>query len=170
MVPYAFSFAMRSSWLRQSNAFHKSFNKTPIILPLSIAAFHFSSKFKRHCWVLYSFLKLPLPEVFLFLYFLSDLLIYDLSWFMKYADLRHEREVGDLINLFMFFHKISAKISTFSSECNGTRTQSGQVSLAKWLSVRLWTKWLWVPVPLQSLKLQVLRLFRARSSLTFRQI
>ena len=41
--------------------------------------------------------------------------------------------------------------------------------LAKWLSVRLRTKWLWVPILLLSLKLQVWRLLRARSSLTFRQ-
>ena len=38
------------------------------------------------------------------------------------------------------------------------------------MSVRLWTKWLWVRIPLQSLKLQILRLFWARSSLTFRQL
>ena len=44
------------------------------------------------------------------------------------------------------------------------------VSLAKWLSVRLRSKWLWVRVPLQSLNLQIWRLLRARSSLTFRQL
>ena len=33
------------------------------------------------------------------------------------------------------------------------------ISLAKWLSVRFLTKWLWVRIPLQSLKLQMLRLF-----------
>ena len=32
-------------------------------------------------------------------------------------------------------------------------------SLAKWLSVPLRTKWLWVRIPLQSLKLQIWRLF-----------
>ena len=37
-------------------------------------------------------------------------------------------------------------------------------SLAKWLIVCLRTKWLWVRVPLQSLNLQIWRLFRARSS------
>ena len=41
-------------------------------------------------------------------------------------------------------------------------------SLAKWLSVRLWTKWLWVWISLLSLKLQIWCLFRARSPLTFR--
>ena len=41
--------------------------------------------------------------------------------------------------------------------------------LAKWLSVRLRTKWLWVRITLLSLKLQIWRLLRARSSLTFRQ-
>ena len=43
-------------------------------------------------------------------------------------------------------------------------------SLAKWLSDRLRTKWFWVQVQLQSLKLQILRLHWARSSLTFRQL
>ena len=67
-------------------------------------------------------------------------------------------------------------------DCNGTRTHNHLIrkrtlnhlaklaSLAKWLSVRLRIKWLWVRVPLQSLKLQISRLFRARSSLTFRQL
>ena len=39
----------------------------------------------------------------------------------------------------------------------------------KWLGVRLRTKWLWVRIPLLSLKLQISCLLRARSSLTFRQ-
>ena len=43
-------------------------------------------------------------------------------------------------------------------------------SLAKWLTVRWRTKWLWVQVPLESLKFQTLCLFRARRSLTFRQL
>ena len=34
-----------------------------------------------------------------------------------------------------------------------------QVSLAKWLSANLWTKWLWVQILLQSLKLQISHLF-----------
>ena len=42
--------------------------------------------------------------------------------------------------------------------------------LAKWLSVRLRSKWLLVRVPLQSLNLQIWRLLRARSSLTLRQL
>ena len=41
--------------------------------------------------------------------------------------------------------------------------------LAKWLSVHLKTKWLWVRIALLSLKLQIWRLLPARSSLTFRQ-
>ena len=43
-------------------------------------------------------------------------------------------------------------------------------SLAKWFSVRLQTKWLWVRILLLSLKLQIWRLLWARISLTFRQI
>ena len=59
--------------------------------------------------------------------------------------------------------------------CNYTRTQSHLVckrtlKLAKWLSIRLRTKWLWVRVQLQIVKLQISRLVRARSSLTFRQL
>ena len=42
-------------------------------------------------------------------------------------------------------------------------------SLAKWLSVRLQTKWLWVGIPLLSLKLQMWHLLQTRSSLSFRQ-
>ena len=42
-------------------------------------------------------------------------------------------------------------------------------SLAKWLSVCLQTRLLWVRVPLQSLKFQISHLFWARGSLTFRQ-
>ena len=73
------------------------------------------------------------------------------------------------------------------SDCNWTRTQSHLVlkwtlnhlakltvakwfSLAKWLSVRLRTKWFWVRFQLQSLHLQISRLFRAKSSLTFWQL
>ena len=42
-------------------------------------------------------------------------------------------------------------------------------SLAKWLRICLRIKWLWVQIPLLSLKLQIWCLLRARSSLTFRQ-
>ena len=44
-----------------------------------------------------------------------------------------------------------------------------QASLAKWLSVCLWTKWLWVWITLLSLKLQIWHLLQAMSPLTFRQ-
>ena len=54
-------------------------------------------------------------------------------------------------------------------DCNGTRTHN-QPSMAKWLSVRLQTKWLWVWVPMHSLKLQISHLSQASSSLTFRQL
>ena len=54
----------------------------------------------------------------------------------------------------------------------GFRANSNSIvaSLAKWLSVRLRNKWFWVRVQLQSLKLQISRMLRARSSLTFRQL
>ena len=50
------------------------------------------------------------------------------------------------------------------------RTLNHLAKLIKWLGVGLQTKQLWVLVPLLSLKLQISRLFRARSSLTFRQL
>ena len=59
------------------------------------------------------------------------------------------------------------------SDYNRTQTHNNLVrkrTLNTRLSVRLWTKWLWVRVPLQSLKLQKSRMFRAKSSLTFRQL
>ena len=43
-------------------------------------------------------------------------------------------------------------------------------SLAKQLSVCLQTKWFWVRVQVQSLKRQISRVLRARSSLAFRQV
>ena len=42
-------------------------------------------------------------------------------------------------------------------------------SLAKWLSVRLQTKWMWVGITLLPLKLQIWRLLRARSFLAIKQ-
>ena len=50
------------------------------------------------------------------------------------------------------------------------REQCKLASLAKWLCVCLRTKWLWVRVQLQSLKLQISHQLQARSSLTFRQL
>ena len=47
------------------------------------------------------------------------------------------------------------------------------VRVSEWIHtlwVPLRTKWLWVQVQLQSLKLQISRLLRGRSSLTFRQL
>ena len=43
-------------------------------------------------------------------------------------------------------------------------------SLAKGLKVGLQTKWLWVRVPLKSMKLQILLLFQTRNSLTVRYL
>ena len=66
---------------------------------------------------------------------------------------------------------LSVTFSQLLSNCNGTRTHNHLVckwtlnhlaklaSLVKWLSVCLWTKWLLIRVPLQSLKLHILRLF-----------
>ena len=48
-------------------------------------------------------------------------------------------------------------------------SQPFRLNLAKWLSVHLQTKWLWVRIMLLSLKLQIWCLLQARSSLTFRR-
>ena len=63
----------------------------------------------------------------------------------------------------MFVLYKNQSINFVLSDCNGTRTHNYLVkepyhlaklaSLAKWLSVRLQTKSLWVRVPLQPLKL-----------------
>ena len=68
--------------------------------------------------------------------------------------------------------------NTKQSDSNGIQTHNHLVpertlnylaSLAKWLSVQLWTKWLWAWLPLLSVKLQIWHLVRARRFLTFRQ-
>ena len=55
-------------------------------------------------------------------------------------------------------------------ECNGTQTINHLAKLAKWLSVYLRSKSMWVRVPLQSLKLPISHLFWVKSFLTFRQL
>ena len=52
----------------------------------------------------------------------------------------------------------------------GFDTINTQSILVKFLSVRWWTKWLWVRVPLLSLKRQISHLFQAKNVLTFRQL
>ena len=59
---------------------------------------------------------------------------------------------------------------TFIYFQNNKILSSQLANLAKWLSVCLRAKKLWVPVPFQWLKLQIWLLFRASSSLTFRKI
>ena len=55
------------------------------------------------------------------------------------------------------------------NDCNWTRIHNHLVRKRTWLSVHLRTKLLWVRVQLQSLKIQISRLFRAMSSLTLTQ-
>ena len=74
-----------------------------------------------------------------------------------------ETHIRDMIRTYSQVHRTEHKYSQHSS------ILAILASLAEWLSVRLETKWLWVQIPLLSLKLQILRLFRARSSLTCRQ-
>ena len=46
-------------------------------------------------------------------------------------------------------------IRTYSQMHRTDKYSQNLASLGKWLSVRLRTKWLWVPVPLHSLKVQI---------------
>ena len=72
-----------------------------------------------------------------------------------------------LKELFFSYHIYFLKASFSMDESYNGLTKA---SLIKWLSVRVRTKLLSVRVPLHSLKVQILRLFRAKSSLTFREL
>ena len=82
----------------------------------------------------------------------------------------------DLIVTILFNFKVMLNFFYLLSDCNWTRSQNHLVCkrtlnhLANWLSFHLRTKWFQVRVQLQSLKLQILHLLRARSSLTFKQL
>ena len=61
--------------------------------------------------------------------------------------------------------------TTTSFENNESTMQPNwPVWVSEWFSVPLQTKWLWVWVLLQSLKLQISRLFQAKIPLIFRQL
>ena len=66
-----------------------------------------------------------------------------------------------LKELFFSYHIHFLKASFSMDELYNSLKKA---SAAKWLSVRLRTMWLWIRIPLQSLKLQISRLFRARGS------
>ena len=82
-------------------------------------------------------------------------------------------------NILFFYSSAMIIFQIFHySDSNGIRTHSHLVckrtlnhlaSLAKWLNVRLQTKWIWIRIPLLSLKLEIWRLLRARSFVIFSQ-
>ena len=76
------------------------------------------------------------------------------------AQSRHE-----MIDSYLTWQEHTVKC-TIEISTQNTAQSLGQ--LGQWLGVRLQTKWFGVWVQLQSLKLQILRQFRVRSSLTFR--
>ena len=93
----------------------------------------------------------------------------DCNWTRTHNHLVHKRTLNHLAKLAKW---LSCVVSTYlygAFDCMFLSCHQ-LASLAKWLSVRLWTKWLWVRVQLQSLKLQISRLLPARSSWTFRQL
>ena len=49
LKPYAFNFAVRSSWFWQSNTLERSVSKAPNTLLLSTDPLHFSNKARRYC-------------------------------------------------------------------------------------------------------------------------
>ena len=78
-------------------------------------------------------------------------------------------ETGFLKRLLLNDVQISNFLKAFANESNGIRKHNHLVRkrtfnyLVNWLRVRLQNKWLWVQISLLSLKLQIPRLFRARS-------
>ena len=94
---------------------------------------------------------------------LSTLFILNLTWKESFLE---STLSGWTFGKYLVLHQLLIKHQL----CNWTRPQNHLVlkgtlnHLAKWLSVRLRTKWL------QSLHLQISRLLRARSSFTFRQL
>ena len=103
------------------------------------------------------------------------------SNFVRFLRLPKKILFKNMILVFLLFHKYkpnyNSRINNWLKRCNycnGTQTHNQlvckQTLKMVGLSVCLWTKWLWVPVTLQSLKLQILCLFWAGSSLTFRQL
>ena len=90
------------------------------------------------------------------LFYLTSNLVLKSWWNTK------AKEKSDLINNFLN-QKNKMHPDSNPEPFSSPLSQFGQ------MVVRLRTKWFWVWVQLQSLKLQILRLLRARSSLTFRQ-
>ena len=79
--------------------------------------------------------------------------------------------IGKKLWIRLYTEKLIEKdenISKYKWLQQDSNPQPQLVRLAKLLSVRLRSKWLWIWIPLQSLKLQISRLFWVRSFLTFR--
>ena len=69
----------------------------------------------------------------------------------------------------IWLHVIIMSRTSFRVNQHSTAQLNYFVTLTKWFSVHLQTKWLCVRIPLLSLKLQIWRPLWGRSSLTFRQ-
>ena len=95
-----------------------------------------------------------------------------LSWLHQFLDFALKSPVVFIRNGYQWLVEM-AVVNTRLNDSYWIRTHNHSVrkrtSLDKCLSFRLRTKWLWVRIPLLSLKLQIWHLPRARSSLTFRQ-
>ena len=59
-----------------------------------------------------------------------------------------------MISKYMYLMKVGEKLA-IPSKINLIVNFLMTTTLAKWLSVRLQSKWLWVRIPLQSFKLQI---------------
>ena len=135
----SFSFAVRSSWSRQSDLLERSVTKAPKILPLSEDLFHVSRIIRRQRWVLYPFgkphcwfEKMLLKKVHIWanIHFskifdnvgriITDLKLPFIPFLpflctdVTSANFKREGKLENLIALFMLVHKKSAKILIFS--------------------------------------------------------
>ena len=106
----------------------------------------------------------------LYLIVLSSRLV--LSWLYQFLDFALKSPVVFIRNGYQWLAEM-AVVNTRLNDSYWIRTHNHSVrkrtSLDKCLSFHLRSKWLWVRIPLLSLKLQIWQLPQARSSLTFRQ-
>ena len=114
--------------------------------------------------------------MYIYIYNIYIIYIYIHKYTYTYTKVVTKKELNKLISYnckpmkyFKMFPNVFFNNEMIQISKKFKKRRSG-FSLAKWLSVRLRTKWVWVPIPLLSLKLQILHLFRAKSSLTFRQL
>ena len=89
----------------------------------------------------------------------------DWTWTHNHFVHKHKQTLNCLSKLARWLSCVVTAYLYGAFDVSSSHVKYAFQRLSKWLSARLWTKWLWVRVQLQSLKLQISRLFRSRSSL-----